>query len=179
MLTIYVGQVEHFDEEKSEFFKQGGFLLELEHSLVSLSKWESIHQKPFLSKEDKTREEILSYIECMVQTENPPEDFLDQLSDEDFDEINTYINSKQSATWFGAEPKSMSRETITSELIYYWMVSYEIPFEVQYWHLNRLFVLLRVFNAKNSKEKKMSPNEIAARNRELNEQRKKQFGTRG
>lgn len=180
MLTITVGSVEHFNEETQTFESKGGIKLDLEHSLVSLSKWESITEKPFLGNNEKSTEEVYLYIKCMcLDPEIPPEVFED-LSETNFGEINEYINAKMSATWF-AEIKGgpKSSEVITAELIYYWLVSFKIPFECETWHLNRLFTLIKVCNVKNAKPKKMSRSEIAARNRDLNAQRKAQFGTSG
>jgi hypothetical protein len=154
----------------------------LEHSLISLSKWESIFEKPFLGPEPKTREEVLGYIKTMILTPDFPEDVLLKLSKSNFDEINAYIDSAQSATTFGVMPEQKHRsrgETITSELIYYWMVTFNIPFECESWHLNRLFSLIRICNLKNSKPKKMSRSELATRNRQLNEKRRAELGTSG
>lgn len=180
MLTLTVGATDVYDEEASEFRSQGGFELQLEHSLVSLSKWESIHETPFLGPKQKTPEQMLSYINCMLLTENPPEDYLQKLSKENYDEINAHIDRKMTATWFSEiQPQSRNQELITSELIYYWLTVYSIPFECETWHLNRLFTLVRIASLKQQKPKKMSRSEIARRNRELNEQRKAQLNTKG
>jgi len=180
MLTIRVGATPSFDDDKQEFVENGGFYLQLEHSLVSLSKWESEHEKPFLGKGEKSGDEVLDYVRCMVLTENPPEDFLQKLSKENLEAINAYIDRKMTATWFSEQPGApKSREVITSELVYYWMTTYNIPFECQYWHLNRLFTLIRIATLKSGKPKKMSKTEVAKRNREINAQRKAQLGTKG
>ena len=180
MLVITVGATDSYDESAGTFVTNGGFELQLEHSLVSLSKWESEFEKPFLGKGEKTPEETLAYIGYMVLTPNPPGDFLEKLSQENLEAINTYIERKMTATWFSDQPGSpKSREVITSELVYYWMTVFDIPFECETWHLNRLFTLIRICNVKQSKPKKMSRSEVAARNRELNAQRKAQLGTRG
>lgn len=180
MLTIIVGSTDSFNEETGEFTKVGGEILRLEHSLVSLSKWESIHEKPLLGSTNKTPEEILSYVECMLVSANSSIENLPNLSKENFEQINAYIDAKMTATWFSDAPGSLkSREVITSELIYYWMTVYNIPFECERWHLNRLFTLIRICSIKQSKPKKMSRAEIAARNRELNAQRKAQLGSSG
>src|SRR5881628_1662923 len=171
MLTIRVSAAEAFDESSQEFTTQGGTTLDLEHSLASLSKWESIHEKPFLGKESKTSEEIISYVRCMSLTDDFPEELFHRLSDTNIEAIGKYIDAKMSATWFNDQPGAPgTHEVITSELIYYWMTVFTIPFECERWHLNRLFTLIRVCNAKQAKPKKMSRSEIAQRNRELNAQ---------
>jgi hypothetical protein len=180
VLTITVGAEEIFDEGAGSFGTRGGVELQLEHSLVSLSKWESDHEKPFLGTSEKTQEEILDYVRCMVVSPNPPGDFLQKLSKDNLEAINAYIERKMTATWFVEQPGApKSREVITSELIYYWMTVFNIPFECETWHLNRLFTLIRIANIKQSKPKKMTAAEVATRNRELNAQRKAQWGTRG
>ena len=180
MLTLIVGRQEHFDEEKSEFLFLGGVELSFEHSLVSLSKWESKFQKPFLTPGNKTNEDTLAYIRFMLLTEDVPDEVLMRMTQKDLDAINDYIESSQSATTFGVLPEKKSTgDVITSELIYFWMVNYNIPFEVENWHLNRLFSLIRICNVKNSKPKKLSPHEIAQRNRDLNAKRKAELQTSG
>jgi len=179
MLKIVVPGVEMFDDKTQEFVTVGDVTLELEHSLVSLSKWESFHEKPFLGK-DKTDEDVLSYIKFMTLTEDVPNDVYEKLTEDNLTAIQKYLDAKMTATWFSEQPGApQSRDVITAELIYYWMIIFQIPFECQYWHLNRLFTLIRVCNIKQSKPKKMSRSEIAARNRELNERRRKELGTKG
>lgn len=180
MLQITVPGVEMFNESSKEFFTHGDFVLELEHSLVSLSKWESIFEKPFLGKDEKSTEEVVAYIKAMVLTPEVPEEVFHKLTEDNIRAINDYIDAKMSATWFAEQPGApKSREIITAELVYYWMIVFQIPFECQHWHLNRLFTLIRICNIKQSKPKKMSRSEIAARNRELNAQRRAQLGTKG
>lgn len=180
MFTIIVPGVEMYDEQSEEFITQGDVVLDLEHSLVSLSKWESKFNKPFLSTETKTQVETYGYIEAMILTPNYPKNFWMHLSSDNLTQINEYIEAAQSATTFGQMPERKGRgETITSELIYYWMITFNIPSEYQHWHLNRLFALIRICNVKQSKPKKMSRSEVAMRNRELNAQRRAQHGTKG
>lgn len=180
MLTIAIPGEELFDEETQEFHTVEGYTLELEHSLVSLSKWESKFQKPFLGPEPKERAEMLAYIDAMILTPIYPANFWRSLSPENFQQINDYLESSQSATTFGEMPERKGRnEVITSELIYYWMVAFNIPFETERWHINRLFALIRICNLKNQKPKKMSKTEIAQRNRQLNAERRAKHNTAG
>lgn len=180
MLTLIISGAEWFDNETQTFLTDGDLVLELEHSLISLSKWESEFQKPFLSAADKTPDEILAYVRHMLITKLDVDIPFGRFTQANLDQINVYINSKQSATTFGSMPERKGQgEVITAELIYYWLVAFTIPFECQYWHINRLFALIRICNIKNSKPKKMSRHEMATRNRELNAQRKAQLNTTG
>lgn len=179
MLEITVPGIELYDENTNEFIYHEDKRIQLEHSLVSISKWESTWCKPFLSGKDKTAEEVLDYVKCMTITEGITDDIYSRLTQDNFTMINDYIGKPMTATTFPAEQNKASREIITSEIIYYWMVSFNIPFECQYWHLNRLLTLVRVCNVKNNPPKKMSRNEVLNRNKALNEARRKQFNTRG
>lgn len=187
MLTIRTPQRELFDEAKQEFINTESVKLELEHSLVSLSKWESEWEKPFLSNDEKTEEETYSYIYCMClnSEEIPQETFKPGMfSVENLEEINAYINKKMSATFFRETPNQTGgrREIITSEVIYYWLIAMSIPTNpCEYWHLNRLFNLIKVTNEKNNPKKtnnKPSADALAERRR-LNAERRAQLATRG
>ena len=180
MLQLVIPGEEFFDDTAQEFITHGDEILQLEHSLTAVSKWESIFGKPFLDKGEKTREETLEYIKCMIISPDVSSDVFSRFSKEHFDAVNEYIGDKRSATWFADAPGApRARETITSELIYYWMVVFNIPFECQNWHLNRLFNLIRICNIKSAKPAKMTRAQIAARNRELNAKRREQLGTNG
>lgn len=181
MLTITIPAIEGFNDETQEFVDIAKEqTLQLEHSLVSISKWESKWHKPFISKEEKTEEETIDYIRCMTITQNVDPDVYNRLSHSNIKEINKYIDNPMTATTFrGDSSKSNNREIITSELIYYWMVSYNIPVEFQKWHLNRLLTLIRVCNIKNTPPKKRGKKDIASEYAALNAARKKKLNTKG
>lgn len=181
MLRIVIpGSQELWDEERECFLTEKEQVLQLEHSLLSVSKWESKWNKAFLGKKEKTTEETIDYIRCMTLTQNVDPLVYNRLTSENIKTIVDYIEAPMTATYFHND-KVMGRslETVTSELIYYWMISLNIPFECQKWHLNRLFALIRVCSMKNSPPKKMSKGEIMRRNRALNEARKQQLHTKG
>lgn len=179
MLQIIVPSSEFFNEETEEFITTNKQVLQLEHSLVSISKWESKWHKPFLGKEEKTNEQIRDYIRCMTLTQNVDPNVYLALSKENMQDISEYIENPMTATWFSKNNSKPNREIITSELIYYWMISQQIPFECQKWHINRLLTLIRVCSVKNSPPKKMSKKAVMSRNKALNEARRKQYGSTG
>ena len=180
MLSITIPATECWDAKKREFVYTKEQTLQLEHSLVSLSKWESKWNKVFLSKTPKTDEETLDYIRCMTITQNVNPDVYLRLTPDNIKEINDYIVAPMTATYFSEETKGRNNgEQVTSELIYYWMIALNIPFNCEKWHLNRLLTLVRVCNVKNQPPKKRSKAEIMSRNAALNAARKKQLNTRG
>lgn len=178
MLVITVPATEMFNDATQEFIETKEQVLQLEHSLVSLSKWESKWNKPFLDSKDKTLAETLDYIKCMTITQNVHDEVYNRLTRSNIEAINNYIDSPMTATTFSDNNKS-SREIITSEVIYYWMISLNIPFECQKWHLNRLLTLIRVCNVKNTPPKKMSKKDIMSRNAALNAARRKKLNSKG
>lgn len=181
MLTIVVPEIDDYDPKTQTFTFYKKEVLTLEHSLVSISKWESKWKKPFLSEEEKTPEEILDYIRCMtVSPANVDPIVYTHLPMSAIKRINEYIADPMTATTIREERGAKrSREIITSELIYYWMIALQIPFECQKWHLSRLMTLIRICNIKNEPEKKMSRGEIYRQNSALNAARRKMHGTKG
>lgn len=180
MLQITIPARELFDEEKQEFVELKEQTLQLEHSLVSLAKWESKWCKAFLGRSEKTREEIIDYVKCMTITQNVKPEIYDYLTDDNYRQINDYINAPMTATVFSPDNTAKNnRETVTSELIYYWMIALNIPFKCEKWHLNRLLTLVRVCNIKNQPPKKRSKRDIMARNTALNAARRQQLNSRG
>ena len=172
---------ELYDEKTGEFIDPVTTTIRLEHSLVSLSKWESKWHKPFLHTE-KTDEEIMDYIKCMTLTQNVPDDVYNKLSSKNIQEIKDYIDNPMTATTFSENRnQKKSREIVTSELIYYWMVAYQIPFECQKWHLNRLITLTRICGIKNQppSKNKTSQRELANRDAAINRQRRAQLHSKG
>ena len=168
-----------FNEKTGEFFNTKEQTLQLEHSLVSLSKWEAKWNKAFLTKEQKTPEQVLDYIRCMTITQNVDPNIYNALTDENIEAINKYIEAPMTATSFYDKGGKKSNETVTSELIYYWMIALNVPMECQRWHLNRLLTLIRVCNIKNTPPKKMNKRDLMSRNAALNAARRSKLNTRG
>lgn len=191
MLTITIpanAGTDYYDEAKNEFVSIGMLnkpvTLHLEHSLVSVSKWEAKWHKPFLgtgrkSDKEKTREEIKDYIKCMTLDKNVPDVAYDCLTNDNISEIEAYITNPMTATTFGAEQQKGRREIVTSELIYYWMVALNINFECEKWHLNRLLTLIRICNIMNQPKKKVSQKDQAARYAKMNKERRARMKSSG
>lgn len=181
-ITIPATKVELFDEATETFYNLDvkEQKLQLQHSLVSLQKWESKWHKAFLSKRDKTTEEIIDYVKCMTLTQNVHPDVYQCLTQENFADIQKYIEDPMTATYFSDDKTGKSNnEVITAELVYYWMITLNIPPEYRKWHLNSLLALIQVCNRKNQPPKKMSKGDIMRRNASLNAARRKQLNTRG
>ncbi len=180
MLQIIISPVEQWDEEKQMFVYTKRHVLQLEHSLVSLSKWESHWNRAFLSKRPKSFEETIDYVKCMTLTQNVDPNVYTCLTNDNIANINDYIKAPMTATYFSEETKgTIGREQVTAELIYYWMIALNIPFECQKWHLNRLLTLIRVCSIKNRPPKRMNKRELLRRNSDLNAARRKRFNTKG
>lgn len=181
MLCIHVPKTELYDEVNECFIRVKEHNLQMEHSLISLSKWESKWCKPFLTKQEKSYEETIDYIKCMTLTQNVDPNVYLCLTPANIKEINDYISAPMTATTFYEGPggNKGKQEIVTAELIYYWMIALQIPVEFQKWHLNRLLTLIRVCNVKNTPPKKRNQREIASSYKALNEARKKQLNTKG
>lgn len=185
MLEIVIDELEYWDdtdedETKHHFAKVPGVTIQLEHSLVSISKWETKWKIPYLQEgKQKTLEQTLDYIKCMSLNE-VDDAYYRLLTIDQINEIHKYINDSMTATWFSnREEKTGKKEIITNEVIYAWLVLLQIPFEVQYWHLNRLLTLVQVVNEKNAPPKKTSKSDLLRRQYELNEARLAKYGTTG
>lgn len=179
MLYVTIPETEWFDEKNQIFVNTKEQKLQLEHSLVSMKKWESKWKKPFLDNNGKNREEIIDYIRCMTITQNVDSNIYNAITDEIILQITDYINDPMTATTINERQGRVNRNIITAEIIYYWMVSFNIPFECQKWHLNSLLTLIKVCSIKQQPNKKMSKRDIYNRNRMLNDSRKARLNTRG
>lgn len=179
MLKITIPSIELFDEVKNEFIQSKEQTIQFEHSLVSLSKWESKWCKPFLSKEEKSFEETLDYIRCMTVTQNVDESIYYRLTNDQIKDVLDYIDKEMTATKISSDKKTVNRDIVTAEIIYYSMIALNIPFECQKWHLNRLLTLINVCNIKNTPPKKMGKKELMRRNAELNAARRNSLKTGG
>lgn len=182
MLQICIpASEEAWDERTEEFVTSPAVTLSLEHSLISISKWEAKWHKPFLGKKQPTGEELMDYIKCMTITPNVKDEVYDRLTNENIDTIIKYLNDPMTGTTIhehGSGRRGGS-EIVTSELIYYWMVALEIPFECQKWHINRLMTLIRICGIKNQPDKKMSKRSIMQQNSALNAARRNKLHSRG
>lgn len=181
MLKVVVPSTELWDKKKEEFVQTEEQVLTLEHSLISISKWEAKWQRPFMSEKPMSAMETLDYIRCMTITKNVKPEVYSAITQDIINTIVEYIESPMTATTFSEhlEKPKAKKEVITSELIYYQMIALEIPFECQRWHINRLMTLIRICSIKNAPPKKMGKNAILNKNRALNAARRKSLGTRG
>lgn len=180
MLRIDIEGSEQWDEATETFIETKPIKLSLEHSLLSISKWESRWKKPFLDNHDKSREELLDYIRCMTITTNVPDEVYTGLSAENLNRITDYINDPMTATTFhNRGPKGGNGEIVTSEIVYYWMTTFNIPFECEKWHFKRLITLIEVCALKSQPPKKMSKRDVIARNASLNAARRAKLNSKG
>lgn len=181
MLLVSIKGQRLWDERKEEFITLSPAVFEIEHSLVAVKKWESIYKKPFFGKEEKSPEDILNYIRCMTVTKNVDQSVYNYIPMENLKQILEYIGDSMTATWFSkqTEQKTGKKEIITSEIIYYWMITLQIPLECENWHLNQLFTLIRVFAVKNGKDTKMSKKDAANYREMINAANRKKFKSKG
>lgn len=173
MLTITIDEEEIYDSEKNLFMTLPKTTFSIEHSLLSISKWESRWKKPYLSENKKTDEEFLDYIRCMTITPNINKDVYKRIKNKNLKIIHEYIDDPMTATTFKqSESGQYASKIVTSEVIYYWMINFNIPIECQKWHLNRLLTLIRICSIKNNPPKKMSRKEIYSQNTAINAKRR-------
>ena len=186
MLTIEVppkSKDEYWDSEKREFIYVGedfpGYTLHLEHSLVAISKWESKWKKSFINTENYTKDEFIDYVRCMTLDEDVPDIVYRSITNANLKTISEYMNDPMTATTITRLGKKQGRDIITSELVYSWMVALRIQKDYETWHFNRLMMLIEVCGDQNSPKKKMSNNDILARNKALNDARRAKYHTKG
>ena len=180
MLKIVVPDSEFYDEAKNEFIKVNGQTLTLEHSLVSIAKWEAKWHVPFFNgrNSEKTTEQVIDYIRCMTLTQNVDPNIYFALPESALKQINDYIEDPMTATTFKGKLPGNPYQIITNEVVYYQMIALGIPIEFQKWHFNRLQTLIRVVQEKSS-GKKMSKTDIYRMNNDLNAARRAKFKTKG
>jgi len=180
VFQVVIPESENWDETKEEFVQIKSVTFQIEHSLVSLSRWESKWNIPFLEKNDKTTEQIIDYVRCMTTTQNVDPKIYQRLTAPIFSQISEYIEAPMTATWFNDElDAARKKEVITAEIIYYWMIVQNIPLECQKWHLNRLLTLIRVCSIKNAPPKKMGRKDMLAQRKALNETRRNRINSKG
>lgn len=182
MLRLRIPDQELWDPIKERFIDVKGGTLELEHSLESISKWETKWHIPFHDdRKEKTYEQNIDYIRCMTLNEGVNPDVYYYLTEENIKAIDTYINDANTATWFNdkGKPKRARKDIITAEIVYYWMTVYNIPESYQRWHFNKLMTLLRVAAEKNNESANTKRTDNAAQRRALIAARRKRYGTRG
>ena len=178
-ITVTIPERELYDEANNRFIEIKSRTITLEHSLLSISKWESKWHKPFFSDKDKTKEEMIDYFRCMTISGGGDPNVYYGLTPQIMQEIMDYINDPMTATTINRADKKKSREIVTSELIYYWMVAGNIPFSCEKWHLNRLLMLIEIVSIKNQPAKKMSKGDVMRKNHALNAARRAKYNTKG
>lgn len=172
MLEITIPGSELWDSSRQEFIRTKETTIKLEHSLISVSKWESKWKKPFLTTKHTDRDELIDYVKCMTLTQNVPDKTYQALSEENISKVNSYIEDSKTATkFYGKSPNQSNSKDITSEYIYYQMFTLGIPKECEKWFLTRLLTLIRIFSIENGPKKNMTPDEVRRQNREINRKR--------
>ena len=178
MLRIIVPGGEYYDEEKNEFIYQKDQELQMEHSLISISKWEAKWKIAYNKDREKSPEEILDYFRCMTINRVDP-DVYERLTEQNINDIISYMNDPMTACYFDNDNSAKSKDVMTSEMIYYYMIVLGIPFECEKWHFNKLLALIEVCSIKNKPEKTMSRADLLRKNARLNAARKKAHHTKG
>ena len=179
-ITVTIPERDFYDPRVGRFRVTRKTVVTLEHSLISISKWESKWHKPYLSKEPKTEEESIDYLRCMCITQNVDPNVFYAIDAKIAKEISDYIANPMTATTIRRHEQKPSREIVTSELIYYWMTQFGIPFDpCEKWHFNRLMMLIEVAGIKNSPPKKMGKKDMLSQRSALNAQRRARYNTRG
>lgn len=184
MLEITIPAVELYDDDRNVFYQpvEKDTVLQLEHSLISLRKWESKWHTPFFSKKEHSPESMLDYIRCMTLNKNVNPDIYNYIPRQEMERISKYIEDPMTATWFTEDEKNKKSSvapTVTAEIVYYQMFSYNIPLECEKWHLNQLLTLIRVFQEKNNPKKVKKGKDLYRSNAKLNAARRKALGSRG
>lgn len=187
MLELTIKDDELWDEENMRFIVIRGRTLRLEHSLVSISKWEKKWKKSFLKcleKNDLNIEQTIDYIKCMTLDKNVDDSVYNGLTNDHIQKVNEYISDPQTATHVPQRPEEMNKprgggDVLTSEMIYFYMISYQIPVEFEKWPLNRLMTLIKICDIKNNPPKKMSAAALAKRNTSINAARRAALNTKG
>lgn len=182
MLRLEIESTEGFDESQGKFVVSPAAVLELEHSLVSVSKWEGKYKISFFDAKPKTVEQTRDYIRMMNLSGEFPDSVFDGFTAEDYDKIRAHVDEKMTATYVPELKSEPSKDIVTAELIYYWMISLEIPFECQYWPLDKLLTLIKLVNHKNAPKdtkRKNVTQDVLAQRRAINEQRKRELGSTG
>lgn len=179
-LVLTIPEREFYDDRTGRFVSTKKTTIQLEHSLLSITKWESKWHKPYLSKAQKTEEEALDYIRCMCIGKDIDPNVFRAITSKQAKMIADYINDPMTATTIKRKDTRPSREIITNELVYFWMTSFSIPFDpCEKWHFNRLMTLIEIASIKNQPPKKMSKRQAAQERSALNAQRRAKYNTHG
>lgn len=181
-LTVVIPAEDRWDPKTKKFVTlTNDYELTLEHSLLSISKWEQKWHKPFLDdRSNKTYEETCDYIRCMTITQHIPSEVYNHIPDDVINQVNQYIDDPATASWFNesnSNNKGIGKDgsIVTNEIVYYWMIELGIPESYQKWHFNHLMTLIKVIDIKrgeNDPKNKMSQNEVLMQQARLNKQRR-------
>lgn len=184
MFVLNIKEKVLWNEKDQEFVTISPYTIKIEHSLLSIRKWESKWHKPFMTQTQKTQAEQKDYVRCMTIGYELPEEVYATLDAQEMNEVFTYMNEPMTATWFSENDQKqakskMGSETVTYEIVYYWMSKLNIPYDCEKWHINSLMTLIKVSMLKEQPSKKMSKRDVMSQNRALNEQRKAKMKSKG